>query len=398
MRTSIKFSLVLIMAVAGAKVHADDTITPLNSFDSLDISQSTAIEPTATTTTRTTELVNIVDENAPVEVIEERYEDGRVKVRREVTLDQAGNYIKHGQWKAFSPTEEEVASGEFRNNQREGAWSKILNWGDAELLNELPFTEFEAPFVSKAEFKDGKLNGQWKIVDAQDRVASEWNYIEGKLDGTAKWFYPNGDLREEITYSDGLIDGTYKMWDADGAELNNDTFQDGRKLASKQELYASGVVKWEGMFLHETYLAKAEDDWWKSKPVSYEKSGDPERHGKFTSWYEQGQKKFEGMFEHEIRSGEFTWWHENTQKAVQGSFKSDERHGQWSWWHENGQKAIHGQYDNGKLDGKWFYWNADGKLERKMDYTGDSEPVAVHSIPSTDIPAVADQRALPRTK
>jgi len=365
-RTSIKFSIVLLLSLAGANVHADEFIN--------------------------TEQANIVDENAPVEVIEERYDDGRIKVRREVTLDLAGNYIKHGEWRSFSPTEEEVAAGEFKNNERNGSWKRTINWGDSDILNELPFTEFEAPFVSQAEFKDGELHGAWTITDNQGRVASEWNYVEGELHGSAKWFFSTGDLREEISYTNGLIDGTYKMWDAEGTELVNDTFQDGRKLATKQDAYPSGVVKWEGMFLHETYTAKDKDNWWETKPVSYEKTGKPERHGQFTSWYENGQKKFEGIFEHEVRSGEFSWWHENTQRAVQGSFKNDERHGQWSWWHENGQKAIHGQYDNGKLDGKWYYWNADGKLERKMDYTGDSEPVAIHSVPSTDIPAIANRR------
>ena len=368
MRTTLKLTIALFMAFVGASVNAQDADSASD--------------------------IHVADPNAPVEVIEERFDDGRVKVRREVTLDTEGNYIKHGVWKSFSITEDEVASGNFKNNHRDGVWTKTLNWGDAGILNELPYTEFEAPFISKAEFQEGDLHGTWAIVDAQGRTASEWQYKEGMLDGKAKWFYPDGKLREEINYTDGLIDGSYVLWDQDGNEQTNEDYQQGRKLAVKQDLYPSGVVKWEGMFLHETYTIKNPDNWWESKPVTYEKAGKPERHGRFTSWYENGQKKFEGMFENEIRDGEFTWWHENTQKAVQGSFVNDERHGLWSWWHENGQKAIQGQYDNGKLDGKWSYWNADGKLERKMDYTGDSEPVAVHAIPSTAIPVVADQRGV----
>ena len=379
MRTNIQFSIALVLALAGATVYAQGADSILNMSDQ----------------------DNIADPNAPVEVIEERYDDGRVKVRREVTLDMSGNYIKHGMWKSFSITEEESASGQFENNERQGTWTRTLNWGEADLLNDLPYTEFEAPFISQAEFKDGDLHGIWTITDAQGRTASEWTYAGGKLDGVAKWYYPDGTLREEITYSKGLIDGSYKLWDQDGTELTNDTYQEGRKLAVKQDLYPSGVVKWEGMFLHETYVVKSDDDWWTTRPVTYEKTGKPERHGRFTSWYENGQKKFEGMFEHEIKSGEFTWWHENTQRAVQGSFKTDERHGLWSWWHENGQKAIQGQYENGKLAGKWSYWNADGKLERKMDYTEEAEPIAVNTVvpvPSTDIPMVADQRAAEATK
>lgn len=328
----------------------------------------------------------IVDPTAPIEVIEEKYDSGNVKIRREMTLDREGNYIKHGDWTMYSESGEEVAFGKFVGNQRQGTWKKTINWGASALLNELPYPEFEAPFVSQAEFSNGKLNGLWTISDKQGRIASEWHYVDGKLNGKAKWFLPDGRIREEIDYTDGLMNGNYRLVDSDGTELNNDTYQQGRKLASKQETYENGVLRWEGMFLHERFVVASEDDWWKTKPVAYRTVGEPERHGEFTSWFENGQKKFSGSFEHEIRVGEFTWWHENTQVAVTGQFVEGERDGQWVWWHQNGQKAIQGHYVKGKLDSNWAYWNAEGKLERKVDYDeNNSNPIAVHSIPTTDI-------------
>jgi len=385
-RTSPKICLAVIVAFAGATAHGQQA----NDNDIAPIIDSSILENTIE---QDDSQANVVDENAPVEVVEERYKDGRVKVRREVTLDLAGNYIKHGSWQWFDISGGEAASGDFKNNKRHGTWKKSVNWGDTSLLNELPYTEFEAPFVSQAEFNEGLLHGKWVITDKDGRTASEWIYKDGELSGTAKWFFPDGSPREEIDYVEGKLDGNYRMWDQDGTEIINDTYQEGRKLASKQELHPSGALKWEGMFLHETYVIKKADDWWNTTPVVYEKTGKPERHGRFTSWYENGQKKFEGLFQHEVRAGDFTWWHENTQRAVQGAFKDNERHGLWSWWHENGQKAIQGQYDNGKLIGKWSYWTAGGKLERKVDYNGDPEPIAIHATPSTEIPVIADKRA-----
>lgn len=331
-----------------------------------------------------------VDPNAPIELIEERYDDGKIKVRREVTLDMAGNYVKQGQWKAFQEDGSEVAAGTFANNKRTGEWFRTLNHSDADLLQDPPFAEFEGPFVSRAQFKDGKLHGIWTITDSKNRVASEWPYKAGLLDGTAKWFYPDGSLREQVTYTNGLIDGHYTLWDQNGNELDSEVYQLGRKLAMKEETYPNGELKWQGMFLHESYQIKESDNWWDTRPVTFEKSGQPARHGRFTSWYENGKKKFEGMFDHETKAGEFTWWHENTQRAVLGSFKDNERHGVWTWWHENGQKAITGLYENGDLSGKWSYWDADGMLVRKMDYTDDADPIAIHSVPSTAIPNVAN--------
>ena len=328
---------------------------------------------------------NKADPNAPIEVIEERFNSGSVKIRREMTLDIAGNYIKHGAWTQYSETDEEIAKGQFANNKREGVWTKTITWNENSLLNELPYTEFEAPFVSRAEFVNGKLNGSWTITDSEGQVASEWAYVDGKLDGQARWYYADGSVREEIDYSEGLIDGTYRLLDEDGTELTSDNYKQGRKLAIKQDLYENGAIRWEGMFLHETFVVSKADDWWNTLPVSYRKVGEPERHGRFVSWYENSQKKFEGTFEHEIRTGEFTWWHENTQVAVKGEFKDGERDGPWIWWHENGQKAIQGGYLAGALDGDWSYWSAEGKLERKVDYSGESNPVTIHSVPTTDV-------------
>ena len=335
---------------------------------------------------------NVVDASAPVEVVQERYPGGAVKVRREVTLDMAGNYINHGSWAMFDTSENEVAAGDFKNNQRDGQWSRTYQWGDSPLFNQHPYSSFEAPFTSKAEFDNGELNGKWTITDNQGRVASEWNYKEGNLDGTAKWMFPSGDPMEEIEYVGGLIDGTHKMWSEAGELLQDDTYQDGRKLAAKTETYASGAPLWEGMFLHEKHVMLRTDDWWKAVPVSYQPVGSAERHGRFTSWYENGEKKFEGLFENDVRAGEFKWWYSNTQLAAKGAYKDNERHGLWVWWHENGQKAIQGQYENGSLKGEWSYWASNGKLERKVNYDGDPEPVALHPVPSTDIPVIADTR------
>src|SRR5262245_2176489 len=40
-----------------------------------------------------------------VEVIRERYPDGKVRVERQVTLDADGNYVNHGPWKWYSSSE-----------------------------------------------------------------------------------------------------------------------------------------------------------------------------------------------------------------------------------------------------------------------------------------------------
>ena len=359
---------------------------PVNTIPGLR-SDTEMIEDDSETTSEIDLSSDQIDPEAEREVIQERYKSGILKIRREMTLDVAGNYVKHGQWTMFSEAGEEIASGKFLANQRHGPWRKIISPDEASLLKTQPYTQFDAPFLSEANFEHGQLTGTWTIRDSQGRLASEWTYEKGKLHGKAKWFYPDGNAREEIDYRDGLIDGSWIIKNEDGTELENSTHQKGRKLAVKHDSYENGVKKWEGIFLHETFVVNTVDDWWNTRPVTYKAVGYPERHGEFTSWYENGEKKFSGTFRREQRTGEFTWWHENTQVAVQGSFVDGERHGLWVWWHENGQKAIQGHYENGQLHGPWSYWSAEGKLERKVDYTEENQPVAVHPVPGTSITA-----------
>ncbi len=337
-----------------------------------------------------------IDPSAPVETVEERYEDGRTKVRREVTLDLNGNYVKHGQWTMFDRESNETAGGKFNNNKREGVWSRTYALGEAKMLNNPPYSTFEGPFTSTATFKNGKLNGVWKVADAEGRICSECNYEDGLLHGEARWSYPSGSPQKQVNFKNGLMDGAYKEWSDEDKLIVDDTYQAGRKLASKQKLYENGGIQWEGMFLHERNEIDKAGDWWNGEAVSYKKVGDPIRHGKLTSWYASGQKQSEGIFQNNVRAGEFTWWHKNTQKAVQGVFKEGEAHGVWTWWHENGQKSIHGQYDMGKPSGEWHYWRGDGRLEKRTNHNGGSEPVAGAAIIPRDRGVIQVGAAAPR--
>lgn len=303
------------------------------------------------------------------EVINERYPDGTVKIRREMKQDEAGNYIRHGEWKMWDQQGNLVAEGEYKDNERHGPWTRWYGANDAAMFSQSPYNRFEAPFVSHATFKDGKLNGTWSIYDGEERVISEWEFIDGMRDGTVVWYHPHGQKLEEVTYSDGLIDGHMKIWNGDGELTTDDEYQKGRKLAVKTEKHPNGTKKTEGMYLHAEYVVKTVDDWWEAKPATFTTKGEDERHGAFTAWHENGQKHFEGEFKNDLRIGEFTYWYSNGQKRLQGSYELGKPDGRWVWWHTNGQKATQGQYVKGEPQGPWAYWKEDGQLHQKADYS-----------------------------
>src|SRR5947207_2649855 len=59
-----------------------------------------------------------------VELVRERYLDGKVRVERQVTLNNEGNYVNHGTWKMYSPTGDVVAEGQYNFGERNGMWTR----------------------------------------------------------------------------------------------------------------------------------------------------------------------------------------------------------------------------------------------------------------------------------
>ena len=55
-----------------------------------------------------------------VELIRERYLDGKVRIERQVTLNNEGNYVNHGTWKMYSPQGDVIAEGQYNFGERNG--------------------------------------------------------------------------------------------------------------------------------------------------------------------------------------------------------------------------------------------------------------------------------------
>ncbi len=324
-------------------------------------------------TKETLEASNKADSAAPVEVVEERYPSGALKIRREVTLDQQGNYILHGQWEMWDESGSSIAKGKYRNNRRHGTWTRIHTGSDAALFSEVPYNEYPGPFTSQAAFQDGRLHGTWTICDAEQRKISEWEYTNGVLHGLSVWNFASGKTMREATFVDGLVDGYLRQYDHDGKVVIDETYQQGRKLAPKVEYDESKRKISEGIYLHARFVIDSPDDWWNAKPVKYTPVGQDVKHGCWTAWHPNGQKRVEGIYENDLPEGEFTWWYPNGQQAVVGNYRNGQPHGAWTWWHENAQKATNGQYIRGEMTGAWVYWKEDGQLQEKSDFSENTQ-------------------------
>lgn len=338
---------------------------------------------------------SVGSDSKAVETIRERYPDGKLRVEREVIRDAKDNYVNHGLWKMWDKEGYGVGEGKYVGGKRQGVWTRWFMPSDVPLSHDVPYRDCQGPFVSQAEFDAGKLNGCWRIHDAQQRKISEWHYVAGRRHGPWSSWYANGRKMREANYVNGVLDGTVSEWSPEGVLIKNDSYQNGRKLAQKVEYGAARQKKSEGMYLFAKQELQQEDNWWDAKLSKLTTIGKDERHGVSTAWHPNGQVRVQGAYEHDVLVGTHTWWYANGQKAVEGNFSNGLRHDLWTWFHSNGQKSTHGQIALGVPQGKWIWWNDAGTVTQRVEYgpgKSDSTLVAADKDSARDLP---DPEAIP---
>ena len=86
-------------------------------------------------------------------------------------------------------------------------------------------------------------------------------------------------------------------------------------------------------------------------------------------YYENGQKRVEGEYNREgKKDGKWTYWYEDGNKWSEGYFKDGLNHKERTTWHETGEMHYTGNYEMGKRVGVWKFYNEDGELVKEIDY------------------------------
>ena len=114
------------------------------------------------------------------------------------------------------------------------------------------------------------------------------------------------------------------------------------------------------------------------------------------AYYENGQKKYQGNVNGDMKVGEWTFYFDSGQVQREGLYKEGKpygvwteywkngqvkseggygisgsgesvRHGDWTWYHKNGAKHKAGEYRKGKKIGIWREFNTLGIEVKKVN-------------------------------
>jgi hypothetical protein len=287
----------------------------------------------------------------------------------------------------FAPKGDVISEGQYHFGRRVGLWTRWHGKKDSSIFNEAPFREFKAPYMSQVNFTDGKMDGEWLIMDASDRKISQISLKDGKRHGIAIIWMPNGTTYRQATYEHGMPVGEMLEFNKKTGKVERTaTYTDGRRVVTKVDYYPGKKQKrTEIIYLGPEVTQDTSDEFWSARMAKFTSEGKNLRHGLAKAWYSNGRLESEGTYQFGKKSGTFTFWHENGQVAAAGDYRDDLPEGQWVWWHENGQRSAFGRYQDGQLTGEWRWWAENGKLTKQQIYDGSESAATTPQEEAIDI-------------
>ncbi|TWT41553.1 toxin-antitoxin system YwqK family antitoxin [Botrimarina hoheduenensis] len=293
-------------------------------------------------------------------VVNERDERGVIRISREVRLNERGDFENHGNWRAWDAEGQLIGQGRYAAGERTGGWCRWAGQDELSPTMAARLVGFEAPFLSQATFRDGRLQGAWSVFDAAGRTAIEISFRDGQRHGEAHFFDSAGLLKERSRYAAGLLSGPVEALDADGALTEVAQYVEGREVGVREEPTDDGAGRVRQELLGPVLREATPDDFWLLEVASYAARGKELRHGLRQVWSRSGQLRLTTHYEWGVATGPAQWWHENGQLAAAGAYFQGVADGSWRWWHRNGALAARGQYAEGRLATPLAAWDAAG--------------------------------------
>jgi antitoxin component YwqK of YwqJK toxin-antitoxin module len=300
---------------------------------------------------QSTPVAGIKNEAArDAEVIHVRYPNGRVKIERHVAINAVGRYVNHGDWRKWDATGSLVAAGQYDSGLRVGPWTQWFQRNDAPVLRTAPFDQFESPFVSRANFLNDEMDGEWIISDVRGRKCSRITFKDGKRNGPATLWLHDGRVFRNGCFLHGLPVGEFWELGSDAALTKTASYVAGAQIVNKVTHFPDGQHRHiEATCLVSTVREVAPDDFSGLRFAKYAAQEEDVLHGSWKSWYSNGQVQCEGNYDRGREAGMFVWWHANGTQAVHGHFVNGQPDGFWTWWHPNGEKAAQTRFAGGEV-------------------------------------------------
>lgn len=238
-------------------------------------------------------------------------------------------------------------------------------------------------------YLENKLEGITTAYYENGKKQSEVMYHKDEKDGSYTDYYVNGKVKESGWYSNGEISANSMEFNERGNCINLTTYLNGEISGIRKNFTPSGKpdneeIYRDGFFVglnqydslgmrYNTCLLKNGSGKFISTYPGGQKRNEGEYfygelNGPFTTFFFDGSKEEEKLFDHGIATGLNKQYYFGGQLSVEGQFKNGKKTGVWKVYSEDGKLNQTSNYDNGELSGTMTYFYSNGKTEREIEY------------------------------
>ena len=223
---------------------------------------------------------------------------------------------------------------------------------------------------------DGKNEGLEVGWYENGQKSVEHNVLKGEYgspyEGLMQEWHENGQMSSETKLANGQSI-SYIAWHPNGQKAAEKTHGQEASEYLFTEWHDNGQLKSQGIFLRGGGPGNGTVTTWhangiKATEVHYDGiTDDPGvvpsaiKNGFETSWFKNGQKKYESSYVKGRLDGAQTGWYENGRMRIEKHFVNGQSSGTKKDWYEIGQMKSQMTYSDDYVVGVWTTWHANGQ-------------------------------------
>ena len=130
------------------------------------------------------------------------------------------------------------------------SWSETIIYDDLVYRNGLYYKKFtDVPFSGKitgqsdGNFKNGKIEGIWRVYNKNGQLTHKTEYKDGKKHGFDKVYYENGKLNTQLNYKNGNLHGLVKVFFENGQLMLKGYYEDGKENGLWEYFNVDGTLE-----------------------------------------------------------------------------------------------------------------------------------------------------------
>jgi len=216
----------------------------------------------------------------------------------------------------------------------------------------------------------GERSGSWTWYNEKLKIKEKADYSNGKLEGENTIFYPNGQVSHKAFYKEGDLEGEYLYYNEKGALNQRKQFSGGLLTDTGTFYFEVGEVIPEYLFFYKEGKPQGSGSEFYANGELYNSMSfkEGERHGTERLYHKNGKiykvyEYIEGSLE-----GPYKAYYPSGMRAEIGTYLEGELSGPYRTFYPDETLKSEMTYDEGLLDGSYTYYDYDGKKHYNYTY------------------------------